>query len=135
MVFYRHIPIVAYDIDTILFNSPWRKIPGTGITDIRFLQLLAIHQKSPVLKFNLFSLHGDHTLQEHHSVASEADRDHIKPFRLGEKRRQAPAEVYSAVAVRWLHADSLNDEWNAEMTKKKIGEKPDEEDPDQEPSC
>lgn len=37
--------------------------------------------------------------------------------------------------IRWLHTDPLNGEGNAEMTEKKIGEEPDQEDPDQEPSC
>jgi len=37
--------------------------------------------------------------------------------------------------IGWLHTDSLNGEGNAEMTEKKIGEEPDQEDPDQEPSC
>ncbi len=132
MVFYRHIPIVPHDIDTIFFNSSRRKIPLTRITDIRLLQLLAIDKKPSVAKLNLLSLTGDHTFQKHHSAPRKANRYDVKPFRLGEKIGQTPAKIYTTIVIRRLHADPLNAEGNAEVAEKKIGEEHDREDPDQE---
>jgi hypothetical protein len=37
--------------------------------------------------------------------------------------------------IGWLHTASLNDEGNAEITEKKIGEEGDREGPDQELGC
>jgi len=135
MIFYRHVPIIPHHIDTILFDSSRREIPVTRVTDIRFLQFLAVNQKSSLAKFNLLPLEGDHTFQKHHSAPCQANRHDIKPSRLREEIRQPPAEIHPPVVIGWLHTDSLNAEWNAEMTEKEIGEEPNQEDPDQELPC
>jgi hypothetical protein len=61
MTFDWHTPIISYHIDTIFFNPPRGKIPVAWKADIRFLYLPAVNIKSPVTKFNLFALPGDHT--------------------------------------------------------------------------
>jgi hypothetical protein len=73
MVFHRHVPIIPYHIDTIFFNSPWGKIPVTRITDVGFLDLLAINKellheiqlvrppvRPPALKKHGFALKTNH---------------------------------------------------------------------------
>jgi hypothetical protein len=64
MILHRHVPVIPYHIDTILFNPPRRKIPVTGITHIEFPHLLAINKKFPVTKFNLLPLQGHYTFQK-----------------------------------------------------------------------
>jgi hypothetical protein len=61
MIFYWHVPIIPYHIDTIFFNAPGGKVPVARKADIRLLDLLAVNKKPPATKFNLFALSSDHT--------------------------------------------------------------------------
>jgi hypothetical protein len=61
MIFYWHASIVSNDIEVVLFNLARGKIPGTWITDIRFVYLLGVNKELSVAKFNPFALSSDHS--------------------------------------------------------------------------
>jgi hypothetical protein len=133
MLFHRHASIVSYHIDTFLFNLPGREIPVAGRMEIRLKNLLGIDEKNPPAEFNLLSFQGDHTFEEHHLVSSQTYRHDIKPFGLGYKVTQSPAEVEPAIVIRGLHAGSPNDKGGTDVSKENISKKRNEANSNQVP--
>jgi hypothetical protein len=135
MILYWHTPIIPYHIDIIFFNPSRRKIPVTRKSDIRFFHLLPVNKKFPITKFNEFILLGDHSFKKHYLAAGKAYCYDIIPFRFGKKIAQPPTKIYPSVGIGWLHTYSLNGEGNTQITKKEVGKKSDQADPDQKLRC
>ena len=133
MLFHRHVSIIPDHIDAPLFNLPGRKIPVAGTAEITLIPLLGIDEKDPVTEFNLFPFQGNHPFEEHHPVSGQTHGDDMKPFGLGKKITQFPAEIDPPIVIGGLHAGPLNNEGGADVPEKEIGRKGDETDSNQEP--
>jgi hypothetical protein len=135
MILYGHTSIIPYHIDTIFFDPSRGKIPITRKSDIRFFHLLPIDKKFPITKFNLFTLLGDQSFKKHHFTAGKSRRYDIVPFRFRKKIAQPPTKIDPSIVIGRLHTHSLNGEGNTQITKKEVGEKSDQADPDQKLRC
>jgi len=129
---HRHVSIISHHIDVPLLNLPGRKVPLRWKTDIGLFPFLSVDKEFPIPEFDAFPFQSHDPFQKHHAHPRQADGDHIEPFRLRKKNGQAPAEVETSVTIGWLHTDSLNSEWDAEMAKKEVGPETDGSNPDQE---
>jgi hypothetical protein len=133
MVFKGHVSIIPHHIDTPFLNPPRRQIPGAGVNDVRFGDLLAIHKEFPVSELDLFPLQGDHAFQEHHPVSGETHGDHVVPFRLRKEIAKLPAEINPSIPISGFHAGSLNPYREEDVPEEQVGENGNETDPDQKP--
>jgi len=135
MILNGHTPIIPYHIDKSFFNLSRGKIPVTWIMDIRFLDLSLVDKEFPITKFNPLTLLSDYPFQKHDSTPGKPNHDDIKPFGFGKESTQPPAEIEPSVVIGGLHASSTNRKGDTDIAKKKIGQKGNQEDPDQELGC
>jgi hypothetical protein len=130
MVFKGHVSVIPHHIDTPFLNPSRGQIPVARVNDVRFGNLLPIHEEFPVSELDLFPLQGDHALQEHHPVSGKTHGDHVVPLRLRKEIAQLPAEVHPPVPIGRFHAGSLNPDREEDVPEKEIRENSNETEPE-----
>src|SRR3990172_92960 len=107
MILDRHASIIPDNIDGIFLNNPGRKVPVTGISDVRLLQFQPVHQEFSLTKFNLIPFKCDDALEKHDPVSCKTNGHHIIPLRGREKIPEPPAEIETPVMIIGLDRKSV----------------------------
>jgi hypothetical protein len=125
--------IVPDYIDIALRNLPRGKLPVTGVLDVRFIDLRTVDHEFPVVERNLFSLYGNHPLQEHHPASGKAHQHDIPSLWFGKEVLWPPAKIDPPIMIGRLHAVPLNAQRRADMAEKEICTDGDEGDAQKKP--
>jgi hypothetical protein len=121
MLFHRHTPVIAYQINVASLDPPRWKLPATRVPHIKLLQSPSVDKKPPVAELDLVSLEGNNPFQKHHLPSSKSNYHNIAPVGLTENIPQSPTGIEFPIVIGRLHADASDSDGNADLGEEEIG--------------